>query len=100
MKCEIKLGSRRTEEWTLTSFYCPHCAAKTVWQAEGGDYPVGPELFCVTCGGPFYSPESPSLEELEVKERMERARAIREADHMPQPSDAISPPRRADHPRS
>jgi len=70
MKCEIKLGSRRTEEWTLTSFYCPHCAAKTVWQAEGGDYPAGPELFCATCGGSFYSPESPSLEELEVKERM------------------------------
>src|ERR1700722_11434989 len=99
MKCEIKLGSRRTEEWTLTSFYCPHCAAKTVWQAEGGDYPAGSELFCATCGGSFYSPESPSLEEQEVKERMERAMAIREADHMPQPSDAISPPRRADHPR-
>jgi rRNA maturation protein Nop10 len=91
MKCEIRLGSRRTEEWTLTSFYCPHCASKTVWEAEGGDYPVGPELFCSTCGGSFYSPEAPSLDELEVKERMERARAIREADHTPQPSDAISP---------
>jgi hypothetical protein len=42
-----------------TPFYCPHCAEKTVWEAEGGDYPVGPEFFCATCGGYFYSPEAP-----------------------------------------
>jgi hypothetical protein len=93
MKCEIKIGSGRTEEWTLTSYYCPYCAAKTVWEAEGGDYPAGPELFCATCGGSFYSPGAPAIgDELEEKQNMDRARAIREADHIPQPSDAISPP--------
>jgi hypothetical protein len=59
MKCEIKLGSRRTEEWTLTSFYCPHCAAKTVWQAEGGDYPAGPELSVRRAEVPFTRPNPP-----------------------------------------
>jgi hypothetical protein len=92
MKCEIKLGPRSTELWTRTPFYCPHCAETTVWEAAGGVYPVGPELFCATCGGSFYSPQARSLEEMEGKERMERARAIREADHILQPSDAISPP--------
>ena len=91
MKCEIKLGTHQTEEWTLTSFYCPHCSAKTVWEAEGGDYPAGPELFCATCGGSFYSPTASGFEESEAKERKERAKAIREADHIPQPSDSISP---------
>lgn len=91
MRCEIKIGAHRTEEWTLTPFYCPHCAAKTVWEAEGGDYPAGPELFCATCGGSFYSPISPSFEEREGDDRVQRAKAIREADHLPQPSDAIPP---------
>jgi rRNA maturation protein Nop10 len=92
MKCEIKIGSQRTEEWTLTSYYCPHCAAKTVWEADGGVYPEGPELFCATCGGAFYGPEPSGFgEDLRLKERMEKAKAIREAEHIPEPSDAISP---------
>jgi hypothetical protein len=63
MKCEIKIGSRRTEEWALTSYYCPHCSAKTVWEADDGVYPEGPELFCPTCGGVFYGPEPSGLGE-------------------------------------
>jgi hypothetical protein len=97
MKCEIKIESmRRPEGWTLTSYYCPHCAAKTVWESEDGDYYGGTEFLCVTCEGAFRSPTDPK-DGPEVKERMERAKAIREADHIQEPSDAISPPASSIH---
>jgi len=98
MKCEIKIGSRRTEEWTLTPYYCPHCAAKTVWEAEDGDYYAGPEFLCTTCAGAFYSPEASNREEEPgVKERIASAKAISEAEHIPEPTDAISPRASSSH---
>jgi hypothetical protein len=97
MRCEIKIQSMSgPEEWTLASYYCPHCAAKTVWESEDADYYDGTEFLCVTCGGAFRSPTDPG-NDADEKVRMERAKAIREADHIPEPSDAISPPASPPH---
>jgi hypothetical protein len=53
----IKFGRVRTERWEETNYYCPGCAAKTVYELLGSDdYYLGPDYLCRACGAYFNMP--------------------------------------------
>ncbi|MBW2636962.1 MAG: hypothetical protein JRC86_05485 [Deltaproteobacteria bacterium] len=48
-----------TERWGKSEDFkfCPKCAAKTVYENQGGgDYYVGTEVVCLTCGSTWDNP--------------------------------------------
>lgn len=42
------------EQWEDTNYFCPNCGQKTVWhQYDEGDYYVGEDHICISCGKMF-----------------------------------------------
>lgn len=45
------------EGWEPTEYFCPCCGQKPVWHdTSGGDYYVGENFMCVSCGASFNLP--------------------------------------------
>lgn len=69
MEYRRNIGFDETINLIKTKYFCPKCAKKKVWMAEGeGDYYTGVEHFCSSCEHAFYLPygvyEIPRLSEL------------------------------------
>jgi predicted RNA-binding Zn-ribbon protein involved in translation (DUF1610 family) len=90
MKCEIKVFPE-AEAWTSTEYFCPHCGLRTVWESGFGDFYTGPNFLCESCGWIFSLPFAPDPNGLDNPKGAEKAKAIREAEHIMEPSDSIPP---------
>jgi len=60
------------DEFEKTDYFCPECGAKDVWEEAGpGDYYVGADFVCISCGsdwtmqGPGVSKEQNMIGKIE-----------------------------------
>lgn len=60
-------GHTSTSWWLRGGLFCPECGAKGVWEEQSdGDYYVGPDYACTTCGAVF-TYQGPLTDDIDVQ---------------------------------
>ena len=67
-----------TESWERTELFCPACGKREVHEEQSkGDYYVGVQFLCASCGASFYLPSHPEPDPKNEQD-VQRLAAIRD----------------------